>query len=365
MKINFDYFKIFKEPVLFAVFIVRHWLMPRKRADSNAALIVNICLIGEFAASVPAMHAYIERHKGIPVDLLVSPAVKDLSQRLRGVRKIYVAQSVFAREIEKAEESHQSLDDIYSDVLVMRISPGAYRLLDRVSCARIKTGFATIMWYGFHLGWNLFRGRTPLSWRQVSFRIVGEPERDVSLGELFDFASTDSVRNNALSSLAIAGRKVIIHTGPSLSSNRWPAPRWVTLLSRLHALGNLEFIFIGAERDRSECADIAAALPFPTHILAGDLSLVDLVLLLRSSDYFIGVDSGPRNLAHMTDLPSITLLGPGPHMYTPPNPRDIVLDHSGGRGFFQRFFPPEHNRFIDRISPEEAFEAFLRLQRST
>src|SRR6185436_8374098 len=102
--------------------------------------------------------------------------------------------------------------------------------------------------------------------------------------------------------------------------------------------------------------------PFPSHVLAGELSWIDLVLLFRLADYFIGVDSGPRNIAHMTDLPSITLLGPGPHMYTPPNPRDVVLDRSGGRGFLERFFPSKTNRYIDRISVDDVVKAFRHLQ---
>lgn len=356
MRVNFDYLKVFKEPFWFAVLIVRHWFSP-KSSGSSAILIVNTCLVGEFAASAPAMHAYIERHRGAPIDLLVSLPLKPLAERMRGVRTVYVATSVFARDIEKQGSIEVPPHD-YGEVLAMRISPAAYRLLGETSARNLRTGFPSMAWYGAHLLTHLIRGRTPRSWREISFRMVGEKAQDFSFDEMFSFSREDRERIGRLPAVATRHRKVILHICPSLPTNRWPTASWVALLTQLHARGDLHFIFIGAKRDAPDCESIASQLPFPTHSLMGELDFAELTLLLSMSDYFIGVDSGPRNLAHLVDLPSITLLGPGPHMYTPPDPRDIVLDHSGGRGVYQRFISKTRDRYIDRITVREVVDAF-------
>jgi ADP-heptose:LPS heptosyltransferase len=113
--------------------------------------------------------------------------------------------------------------------------------------------------------------------------------------------------------------------------------------------------------DTTDYESIAASLPFKMYSLIDAADWLALVLAFRLGDYFIGIDSGPRNLAHLADLPSITLLGPGPHMYTPPNPRDIILDHSNGRGLYQRFFHKKKSCFIDKITPTEVVDAFKEL----
>jgi ADP-heptose:LPS heptosyltransferase len=87
------------------------------------------------------------------------------------------------------------------------------------------------------------------------------------------------------------------------------------------------------------------------------------MLVLRECDYFIGVDSGPRNLAHVADLPSVTLLGPAPHMFAPSNPRDIVIDHSGGRKVYDRIFCQD-KPLIETITPLEVRDAFAQVRRA-
>ncbi len=356
MKVNFDYLNIFKEPVLFIALIVRHAFTQKAKVESDAILIVNVCLIGEFAASVPALHEFIRTHKDTEIDLLVSPPLKALAEHLRGVRMVYTAQSVFARTIERPHAGEQPFGS-YKKIMVMRISPDAYRVLGTIETVQVQTGFLHLVSYGVHLAWNLLAGTTPRSWRDVSFDMLGEAPRDIPFDDLFGFPPADYERVRALPALETPQKKIIVHTGASWSMNHWSADKWVACIKELHELGDFRFIFVGAKKDEEDERYISSRLPFPLYSLISHVNLVDLALVLRTSDYFIGVDSGPRNLAHLADLPSITLLGPGPHMFTPHNPRDIVLDRSGGRGLYQRFFY-QKNRFIERITPEEVCEAF-------
>src|SRR5262245_651992 len=70
---------------------------PSTFAAPDTVLIVNCCLIGDFVVSLPAIHEFIREHPSSQIDLLVSPTVAPLAARLRGVRHVYVARSVFGR----------------------------------------------------------------------------------------------------------------------------------------------------------------------------------------------------------------------------------------------------------------------------
>src|SRR5262249_53935835 len=70
---------------------------PSTIASPQTVLIVNCSLIGDFVVSLPAMLDFIQENPSSQIDLLVSPALAPLARRLRGVRHVYVARSVFGR----------------------------------------------------------------------------------------------------------------------------------------------------------------------------------------------------------------------------------------------------------------------------
>ena len=83
-------------------------------------------------------------------------------------------------------------------------------------------------------------------------------------------------------------------------------------------------------------------------------------MIIRKADYFIGVDSGPANIAHLADTRSVVLYGPGPHMFMSHHSDDIAIDKSGGRGLLNLYFSMP-NSYISRITVDEVFDAFQNL----
>jgi ADP-heptose:LPS heptosyltransferase len=357
-KINFEYLSPLKEPLWFGALVLRHAIRRRPHAPEGN-LIVNVCLVGEFAASVPAMHALIKTLEG-PVDLLVSPPLKELASRLRGVRRVFTARSSFARANEGG--SDEALPPAYASIHVLRMSADAYRMLQPTVARTVQTGVRHYAGYGLHLGWRMVRGRTPKSWREVNFQMVRLPEHYAPLEEMFDFSPAEYAAVRTRPELAQPHKKVVIHTGASWVRNRWPREHWAELLKLLHRHGAYQIVFVGASKDRADFDAIASSLSFPIYSLIGTVSIMELLLVLHACDYFIGVDSGPRNLAHLAGLRSVTLLGPAPHMYTPPDSRDRVLDKSGGRRVLERFVATKGTSLMERHTPREVFEEFLKLR---
>ena len=157
------------------------------------------------------------------------------------------------------------------------------------------------------------------------------------------------------------GRLIIIHTGKAWAMMHWDPANWVTLLRQLHEEGAYRFVFVGGGTvDEADYATIAPALGFPTTSLIGKLDVAETLDLMRAADGFIGIDSGPANLARLAELPNVTLYGPGPHMYLPFRPGDIALDKTRGRGLTQMFVATKRN-FIGMITPDEVRAALHRL----
>lgn len=156
-------------------------------------------------------------------------------------------------------------------------------------------------------------------------------------------------------------KTIVIHTGASWKMMQWEREKWISLLEKIHAYGLYKIVFVGAGNDETDYQYIASRLSFPVHSLIGRTDLLGLTLFLQSADYFIGIDSGPGNLAHLVNLRSIIIYGPGPHMYLSSHPEDIIMDKSNGRGFRQRFFLMKHG-FIHQIGADEVCTAFKTLQ---
>ena len=323
-----------------------------KKGDyKDRILIVNPCLVGEFTASIPAIVDFIQRNNGKKIDIVVSAPLKVLAEKIIDVNNVYVAQSVFKRSSEVLNDQRQVLLG-YEKIILLRASHGVYNFLKKVSAQNVKTGACIYARYAFHLLSSIILRRTPKQWRTVNFEMLGGAPREIPFDEMFEL-SIENRKN---------GKKIIIHTGSSWPMMYWEKENWIELLKKINALENFEFIFIGAGKDIDDYNYISANLKFKTHSVISQMNLLELVLLMRTVDYFIGVDSGPANMAHLANLRSIVIFGPGPHMYIPSDPNDIMIDKSNGRGLYQRFFLKKKG-FIQMISVEEVFQAFIKLYR--
>jgi ADP-heptose:LPS heptosyltransferase len=287
---------------------------------------------------------------------MVSPPLKSLAERIRGVGVVYVARSLYGRRNEETERAEQEFV-AYDEIFVMRISTSAFRLIRSMSSGVIRTGLREYSVYALRLWVSLFRRKAPKQWKELSFEMLGGTIRTIPFDDLLQCTESDYADIARLEMLQTVEKKVIIHTGTAWVMKKWDNEKWAALLSRLQNLGSMRFIFVGrGDEDADDYAAIALRVGFPIYSLIGN-DLLQLLLVLRRSDYFIGTDSGPRNLAHLADTRSLTILGPGPHFFMPWNKQDVVIDKSRGRGLYQMFVAKKSG-FIHHISVEEVYEAF-------
>jgi heptosyltransferase-1 len=121
--------------------------------------------------------------------------------------------------------------------------------------------------------------------------------------------------------LAIPDNYIVLHLGGGLNSKTefqlkcWP--HWEELVLRLLAETNLHLVFIGSPAEEINFQKIAATIQqrFPARLarcfnLMNDLTLVQLADVIRRSQVFVGVDSGPLHIADSMDKNVIGLYGP-------------------------------------------------------
>lgn len=327
-------------------------LKPRMVPSPQTVLIVNCCLIGDFVVSLPAITDFIREHSSSQIDLLVSPYVAPLARKLRGVRRVYTARSAFRRDTEP-EASDQVLAPSYDLVFVLRLSEAARRLLSTTSYRAVSTYLVQFLKQGWQIATQPSAEVKQLS--EFNFEVFGKfgrRDRDLCAEEIFDFTDVPPAE---LSS----GRRVLIHTGSGSRLHLWPVDKWIALLESLHELGDVSFVFVGgAEGEKRIFEEISSRVSFGVQSVIGRYDLLELLMLMRTSHLFVGIDSGPRHLAHLVDLPSVSLLGPGPKSFQPLNRNATVIDETECKRC-NTFYCPWAPSCVGKIDVETVLSACL------
>jgi ADP-heptose:LPS heptosyltransferase len=206
---------------------------------------------------------------------------------------------------------------------VLRLSDAARRLLATTSYRAIRSYLFPLLKYGLHLATRPSSRVKQLS--EFDFEVFGKPgrhEKYLCADDIFDFTDLPAVN-------VPAGRTVIVHTGSDSRVHLWPSDNWRALLENLHELEDISFVFVGAtEEEERTFNEISCRLSFPTYSVIRRYDPLELLTLMRLSRLFVGIDSGPRHLAHLVDLPSVSLLGPGPKSFQPLNRNATVIDET-------------------------------------
>jgi ADP-heptose:LPS heptosyltransferase len=357
--INPEEFKVGGEiPLLIKLRLKK--LFKKKTTVGGRVLVVNTCIIGDFIATLPALRLFIQSTNK-EVDLVVSPPLKLIAQSIKGVHAVFTANSIYKRSIE-TEAEQTVLPHEYESVLVLRISPHAYELLNHIQYSTIITYEVILLRYFAHLVWSISQKKPVRQWREVNFEIIGkaEPEKKLEFDDIFTVSPVEYDRVRDLLELAGDRKRVVIHTGSGWHVKLWDNDKWIDAIKKINRLGKFDFIFVGqGDLEAKTFEYIQQRLDFKVHSLINKVDLKTTLLIMRLSDYFIGIDSGPRNMAHLADLRSITFLGPAPKNFMPVNKADIVIDKFTCR--CKSLFYFHRVSAIHKITADEVVDSFIRL----
>jgi ADP-heptose:LPS heptosyltransferase len=332
-RFNYNYFNMFKElPLLLQVDAI-YGAKKKEYPEPKSILIISTSLIGDFIVSIPAIYYYINKNSNAEIDLVVAPIMQPLARNIRGLRSVYSMNTIFHRRGDKNLKDEWK-GKHYDLVLLMRIPKSIMRLLKLIDFHQVKTYLGPFLKFGI----NMYRsslGKEELKqMSDVSFEIMGEKDikiKNIDAGQVFEFNAEEIDRINKLPifSETEGRRRIIIHTGSGWRVKFWENSRWIEFLTKINQLGDFSFIFIGSGKQEEQAYEyIQDRLDFPVHSVIRQFNIWESLLFFGQCDMFIGIDSGPRHIAHLLDIPSIVLLGPGPKTFEPLNSKWRIIDKS-------------------------------------
>ncbi len=329
-------------------------------------LIVAPCILGDCLSYMPAVQTFAQQNSS-RIDLVVSPDLRSLAERLKGIHRVYVASSSYNRPSERAKLSETVIPSEYDLMIVMRLSRDAYKLIRHIKCKKIITCDFTLFKYVLHLAKCSLLKRPVVQSREIMYEACGLPydSRDQGLMSLFDLEDGAPDISTFVPALQCREKKVLIHMGSGWKVKLWSEDRWADLLERIHSLGSYRLFVVGkGAEEKAVLQRIQGKLGFEIHSLVDAVNLWQLFLVMKRSDCFIGIDSGPRNLAHYADLRSITLMNPAAvNNFAPFDSRDIVVEKPNR--FPANIVNTRRGASLLMISVDEVFEAFKRLTSHT
>jgi ADP-heptose:LPS heptosyltransferase len=100
----------------------------------------------------------------------------------------------------------------------------------------------------------------------------------------------------------------VIAPGASIARRQWPSERFQTIAGRLEQVTGMTILVIGSspEYDLADAITRSRGLK-KSRNLAGRLTLLQLIGLLRRASLFVGNDSGPGHIAGALGIPTISL----------------------------------------------------------
>jgi len=361
-KINYEEFKLIGEfPLLLKLRLKK--VFGKETENEDGVLVIDTCIIGDFVATLPALRLFIE-NQGQDIDLVVTPPLKSIAEAIRGVKKVFTAKSVYQRSNEN-EEKRETMPPNYSQVMVLRISPETFKILKSIKYSKIRIYDIPYFKYIGHIIKNTLLKKEVKQWSEVNFEMIGikKPDKQIGFDDIFRFSESDYVRVREMPEMNGCRKTIIIHTGSGWSVKLWANDKWVELLKKINEMGDFKFILIGRSNLEEMSFDyIQNNLDFKIFSLVNRVDLKTILLIMRISDYFIGIDSGPRNLAHLADLRSISLLGPAPKNFMPVNKEDIVINKFTCR--CKSLYYLHKVSAMQNISVEEVFDGFMRLSKT-
>jgi ADP-heptose:LPS heptosyltransferase len=106
-------------------------------------------------------------------------------------------------------------------------------------------------------------------------------------------------------------KHIVIHIGSGWQYRQWQKEKWILLLNQLVARTDYDIEVIGSKADMATILEIKSSVAVVERLRFTETSFELLVQKIQNADLFVGLDSGPMNIASSLGIKSLILFGPG------------------------------------------------------
>jgi ADP-heptose:LPS heptosyltransferase len=188
------------------------------------------------------------------------------------------------------------------------------QLHERITNVRILSPILSGFWADFSANEQFNLRLTPFALTQTSPEI--KKTTQIRLMELF----AGKLQGDQLPRFAL------IHPGGRSLLRRWKPENFMEIERYLFEKYGIHSVVLGSQEEFDLVQQIAVQ-PFANPWISND-SLHVLLEMIQRAVLFIGNESGPLQIADLTETPAVGLFGPGvPNVFYPFNPRSKVLHY--------------------------------------
>lgn len=288
----------------------------RKPGNVGNILLIRLDHIGDMVYSTPVAHNLKEHYRGAKITMLVANWAKEIVMNNPYLDEVICYNASWfdrkkkrifevRRFLKLASELRRHNYDLGFDLR------GDFRhiLLMFLAGVRFKAG------YGITGGGFLLE-------REAEYRIEAHAiDHNLDLlkamgiktvyarPELYGSEKDQKFIEDFLKDNGVSGQDFLmtVHPFAGYHSNRWPNHHFAEVINILQDIYKAKVVIIGTKQDRDACSRIIEMSKVPVINALDKTSLGNLVVLLKKSSLFIGVNSGPTHLAAACGIPVVAL----------------------------------------------------------
>lgn len=274
-------------------------------------LIVRLDHIGDFVCTTPLFKNIKDRFPKARITALVNSVSKDLALRDPNIDSVIAFSPI-----------HLARGGGSSGL------GGTVRLIRQIRRANFDLGIEPrgdilsilIMWLGgvkYRIGYGITGGGFLLNKVCMYDDSKHVIDRNLALLEALDIPVSDrspKIYSNINDRPDVtASGAVVIHPFAGAKAKEWPEANFQGLIDRIRNAGQ-DVLLVGSASDKSSYKNVID--------LRGKLTLPQLACLMGQAECFIGLDSGPANMAAALNVPSIIICSGTniPQLWIPNNP---------------------------------------------
>jgi heptosyltransferase-2 len=336
----------------------------KKSIPSNPKniLVVRLDHIGDFVCTTPLFKNIKQKFPNSKITVLLNSSSKELAYRDTHIDKVITFSPSYLNRREKSS-TFKGLMRVAKDIRNIGFDLGIEPRGDILSIF--------IMWLGgvkYRIGYGITGGGFLLHKECVYDKSIHVIDRNLALLKGLSIPVTDrspavyfnekdinAVDSAIRESKIGVDRSIVLHPFAGAPSREWAKDNFQDLIDRLRR-DNVSTFLIGTNSDKGSYANIID--------MKGKFNLPQLAYFIKRVGFFIGLNSGPANIAAALGVPSI-VISSGTNIiehWIPMNDNiKFVYKDIECRPCETAFCPKDRYECMDQITAEEVFDKFKEL----
>ncbi len=158
---------------------------------------------------------------------------------------------------------------------------------------------------------------------------------------------------------------LVVNPGGNWALKRWPADNFNKLLKKVSFYEGIKIVISGAPKDKLLAENISKGMNKKALIIAGEMSIKELIALMKRADLVLSADSGPLHLANALGTKTIAIFGPTNKNITGPKgsgEATILCKDIGCNRTPCYFLECANNLCMQAVNADEVYREIVRIR---